>query len=218
MDPATSTRLFVARLIALPAWQTMPPGVAAQTVQQSNFPDRYAATQTDAEQWLATIAVPASTAQCGADGLGTANGHPVPAGKLPVGYEIPATATDQERRAVTFALAQLGKPYVFGATGPDTFDCSGLTMAAWAAAGVQLPHYTVAQYQAGSAIAAPATMAPGDLIFIPGSDGSLNPPNPQHVGMYVGAGYVIEAPQTGDVVKLVPVNQFTPVIGIRHYG
>jgi cell wall-associated NlpC family hydrolase len=91
-------------------------------------------------------------------------------------------------------------------------------MAAWAAAGVALPHYTVAQYQLGTPVAAPSLLTPGDLIFIPGSDGSLNPPNPQHVGMYLGAGLVIEAPQEHDVVKIVPLDGFGPVVGIRHYG
>ena len=142
----------------------------------------------------------------------------MPAGTLPPGFALPLTATDAERRAVTFALAQLGKPYVFGATGPASYDCSGLTMAAWAAAGVHLPHYTVDQYHLGTPVTATMLLAPGDLIFIPGSDGTLNPPNPQHVGMYIGHGDVIEAPQTGDVVKIVPLAQFIPVIGIRHYG
>ena len=81
-------------------------------------------------------------------------------------------------------------------------------MTAWAAAGVDLPHYSLAQYQLGTPVAGPSLLAPGDLIFIPGSDGSLVPPDPQHVGMYLGAGYVIEAPQTGDVVKIVPLHRF----------
>ena len=93
-----------------------------------------------------------------------------------------------------------------GATGPDAYDCSGLTMVAWAAAGVQLPHYTVAQYQLGQPVAAISLLAPGDLIFIPGSDGSLDPPNPQHVGMYLGAGYMIDAPDTGEYVKIQKVS------------
>jgi cell wall-associated NlpC family hydrolase len=218
MDPAAATRLFVTRLLAVPAWQTMAPGVAAQLVQHSAYPARYAAAQPAAQAWLATITSSPSAADCGADGLPPTAAGTIPAGTLPAGYAIPATATDAERRAVTFALAQLGKPYVFGATGPDSYDCSGLTMAAWAAAGVALPHYTVAQYQLGTPVAAPSLLTPGDLIFIPGSDGSLNPPNPQHVGMYLGAGLVIEAPQEHDVVKIVPLDGFGPVVGIRHYG
>jgi peptidoglycan DL-endopeptidase CwlO len=218
MDPAAATRLFVTRLLAVPAWQTMAPGVAAQLVQNSAYPARYTAAQPAAQAWLAAITSSPSLADCGADGLPPTAAGTIPAGSLPAGYTIPSSATDAERRAVTFALAQLGKPYLFGAAGPNTYDCSGLTMAAWAAAGVTLPHYTVAQYQLGTPVAAPSLLAPGDLIFIPGSDGSLVPPNPQHVGMYLGGGLVIEAPQSNDVVKIVPLDGFGPVIGIRRYG
>jgi cell wall-associated NlpC family hydrolase len=230
MDPQASTRLFVQRLLGVPAWATVPPGVAAQAVQVSAFPERYAQNQASAQAWLDVIqgkpgAVsppsspggPTTLGQCGADGLPKVT-SPVDPGKLPPGYTIPANATDSERTAVTFALAQLGKPYVFAAAGPNAYDCSGLTMAAWAAAGVQLTHYTVTQYEAGSPVADASLLSPGNLIFIPGSGGSLVPPNPQHVGMYIGAGYVVEAPQTGDVVKIVPLAAFTPVIGMRHYG
>jgi cell wall-associated NlpC family hydrolase len=89
-------------------------------------------------------------------------------------------------------------------------------MTAWAAAGVTLPHYAAAQWHEGTRVLDPLLLTPGDLIFIPGADGTLNPPNPGHVGMYIGAGYVIEAPQTGDVVKIVPLSGFGPIIGMRH--
>lgn len=216
MNPAASTRLFVMRLFAVPAWQALPLGVAAQTVQVSLYPDRYATTHTSAQAWLRQIASSTAAVSCGGDGLPRSAAGSVKPGSIPAGYRIPTTATDPERRAVTFALAQLGKPYIFGAAGPDTFDCSGLTMAAWAAAGVEIPHYTVAQYQVGAPVAAASLLAPGDLILIPGDDGTLVPPNPQHVGMYIGDSYVIEAPQTGDVVKIVSLAAFTPIIGMRH--
>jgi peptidoglycan DL-endopeptidase CwlO len=226
MDPATSTRLFVGRLMHVPDWQALPTAVAAQAVQVSAYPDRYAAYEAPAEAWLPEIqgspttsgprGTPSTLAQCGSDGLNAAAVGSVPPGALPPGYTIPATATDPERLAVTFALAQLGKPYVFGAAGPDAYDCSGLTMAAWAAAGVALPHYTVGQWKSGTPVPDPALLSPGDLILIPGSDGALNPPNPQHVGMYIGEGYVIESPQTNEVVKLVALATFGPIIGMRH--
>jgi cell wall-associated NlpC family hydrolase len=95
--------------------------------------------------------------------------------------------------AIDTAKAQLGKPYVYAGAGPDTFDCSGLTMFAWAAAGVQLPHSAEAQYQALPHVPMDA-LAPGDLVFFG---------NPiHHVGMYLGGGTMIQAPQTGDVVKI----------------
>ena len=218
MAPATSTRLFINRMLTITAWQTQPPGVVAQAVQDSAFPDRYATNQALAQQVVAHIDSSPQFAQCGSDGLHLPPRSSLPPGALPKGYMIPAAATDAERRAITFALAQLGKPYVFGAAGPDSYDCSGLTMAAWASAGVQLPHYTVAQYKMGTRVPALSLVSPGDLIFIPGSDGTLTPPDPHHVGLYIGRGYVIEAPQTGDVVKIVPLQDFEPVVGVRHYG
>lgn len=119
-------------------------------------------------------------------------------------------------RAVHRVLAQLGKPYVYGTAGPGTYDCSGLTMAAWADSGIQLPHNAAAQAQLGTPVAAPFLLRAGDLVFIPGSDGTMQAPG--HVGMYIGTGLVIEAPQTGDLVKLVPLSSFGPVAAMRHYG
>lgn len=95
--------------------------------------------------------------------------------------------------AVAYARAQLGKPYQWGAAGPNSFDCSGLTMMAWQAGGVSLPHYTAAQY-ANTAHVAIADLQPGDLVFF-GSD-------LHHVGLYVGGGQMIDAPRTGENVKI----------------
>jgi cell wall-associated NlpC family hydrolase len=116
---------------------------------------------------------------------------------------------------VLAAIAELGKPYVFGSVGPDSFDCSGLMLWAWAKAGVTLPHYTGDQSQAGTATGE-ASLAAGDLVLTPGSDGTIA--NPQHVGMYLGAGLVIQAPQTGDVVKVVTYSSFVSggLSALRH--
>jgi cell wall-associated NlpC family hydrolase len=229
MNPAESTRLFIDRLMQIPSWQIQPPGVVAQLVQISAFPDRYAQHETKARAWLGqitgTAALPSkpsasapltTMAGCGADGIPHANVGRIPPGTLPAGYAIPQAATDAERIAVTFALAQLGKPYVFGAAGPDTFDCSGLVMAAWALTGIQLPHYAPSQAELGTPVSSPELLLPGDLVFIPGADGTMQAPG--HVGMYLGQGDIIEAPQTGDVVKIVPLTAFGPVAAMRHYG
>lgn len=226
MDPLAATRTFVQRLMRVPSWLTTPPSIDAQAVEVSAYPGRYAAFEAPARQWLQEIQAGTGTtaatrgrsalAQCGADGLPPAAVGHIPAGSIPAGYTIPPTATEPERIAVTFALAQLGKPYVFGAAGPNAYDCSGLTMAAWAAAGVSLDHYTVSQWHQGTSVFHPTQLSPGDLILIPGADGTLHPPDPQHVGMYIGKGYVIEAPQTGDVVKIVPLTEFGPVVAMRH--
>ena len=109
----------------------------------------------------------------------------------PPGYVVPPGTPPEHAAAVAFALAQLGKPYVWGAAGPGAYDCSGLTMAAWASAGVQLAHYTGAQQEEGVGVTA-ASLTPGDLILVPGSD-SPGPGVAGHVGMYLGDGLVESA-------------------------
>jgi cell wall-associated NlpC family hydrolase len=99
--------------------------------------------------------------------------------------------------AVDQALAQLGTPYVWDAAGPRTFDCSGLTLWAWGHAGVTLKHYTGDQVHEGTRVA-PNQLLPGDLILF---GGKLH-----HVGMYLGAGYMIDAPDTGEYVKIQKVS------------
>ena len=99
--------------------------------------------------------------------------------------------------AIAFARAQLGKPYVYAAAGPDSYDCSGLTMRAWQAGGVSMPHYSGAQYDMFPHVPLDA-LQPGDLVF-------WGPGGSNHVAMYTGGGNVIYAPQTGDVVKEGPL-------------
>ena len=100
--------------------------------------------------------------------------------------------------AVSTALAQVGKPYLWGAAGPNAFDCSGLTMFAWAAAGIQLEHYTVAQLQETYPITQ-AELEPGDLVFY--SPPMDYPIVPGHVAMYIGNGDVVSANSAGTFVQ-----------------
>ena len=102
----------------------------------------------------------------------------------------------QAEQAVAFAYAQLGKPYQWGATGPDSYDCSGLAQAAWAAGGVAIPRDTYEQWAALPHIASSA-IQPGDLLYYDGIG---------HVAMYVGNGYIIDAPQTGMDVQKIPMD------------
>jgi cell wall-associated NlpC family hydrolase len=98
--------------------------------------------------------------------------------------------------AVAEAKRQLGKPYHYGSAGPDSFDCSGLTMWSWShGGGRSLPHSSRAQYSATSRISL-SDIAPGDLLFYGSSVGSIH-----HVGIYVGGGKMIHAPETGEVVS-----------------
>ena len=106
------------------------------------------------------------------------------------------------RAAVRWALAQLGDPYRWGATGPDTFDCSGLTSSAYRAAGVSIPRVSRAQWGAGPHVQL-ANLLPGDLIFY--ADNPSDPGTIHHVGIYIGNGLIVHAPHTGDVVRVASI-------------
>ncbi len=110
----------------------------------------------------------------------------------------PAAVAGRAAQAVAFARAQLGKPYAWGAIGPSSYDCSGLTQAAWRAAGVSLPRTTYAQIGAGHRISRHA-LAPGDLVFFY--------PGVTHVGLYIGGGEMIHAPHPGAPVRVAPVDE-----------
>ena len=107
--------------------------------------------------------------------------------------------------AIAFAYAQLGEPYVWGAAGPDAWDCSGLTMGAWAAAGVYLPHYSVAQYAALQHITM-SELQPGDLVFWRSSS---DPNSIYHVALYIGNNQIIQAPHTGAYVEVSGLYDWT---------
>ena len=99
--------------------------------------------------------------------------------------------------AVRWAYSELGKPYVWGAAGPDSFDCSGLTMYVYGKAGIALPHYTGSQWNVGRHVDR-SELQPGDLVFY---FSDLH-----HVAIYIGNGQVIHAPHTGDVVRIAPLD------------
>jgi cell wall-associated NlpC family hydrolase len=110
--------------------------------------------------------------------------------------------------AVKTACAQIGKRYVWGANGPYTFDCSGLTQYAWGKAGVSLTHYTGAQWEEGVAVSR-ANARPGDLVFFYS--------DLHHMGMYVGNGLMVHAPHSGDVVRMQYISVM-PLAGFRRPG
>ncbi|WP_246060570.1 C40 family peptidase [Nocardioides dongxiaopingii] len=108
--------------------------------------------------------------------------------------------------AVNYAMAQVGDSYVYGAAGPSAFDCSGLTMMAWAQAGVGLPHSSSAQYSSGAKVAVSDLQA-GDLVFY------YSPIS--HVGMYIGNGMIVHAANPGAGVKISPLNEMPYVGAVR---
>ncbi|MEO6703122.1 MAG: NlpC/P60 family protein [Jatrophihabitantaceae bacterium] len=242
-DPVKATKAFLTKLLQVQNWRNQPVTVDAQAVQRSANPTAYAQWQPLAEQltaqlWPAAVAAnpPTSTpgpvsstsssppatspppAVCvGGGGAGTGNnvaGSP----SIPPGLQLTGSAAGNA--AVRFALAQLGKPYVFGASGPDTYDCSGLTMASWATAGIALPHYTVDQLAHGTPVSVNLTDAvSGDLVFIPGSDGT--PGAPGHVGMIAGRTpghlWLVQAPETGIPVETTDATQWAgQIVAVRH--
>ncbi len=109
----------------------------------------------------------------------------------------PPPVSGRAAAVVSYAYAQLGKPYVFGAAGPGVFDCSGLVMMAWAQAGVHLEHSSYIQMNEETVHIPRSALQPGDIVFFEGGG---------HEGLYIGNGNVIHAPHTGDVVKISSID------------
>lgn len=173
-DPVYEINKFYDVLQHVPDWETQRPGDSAQAVERSAFPARY-------HQWenLAVDVI-------------EVHGDDVAAyTKAACEKTLPAVPPSQVAgRAIEFALAQVGKPYVWGGTGPDTFDCSGLMLRAYQSAGVTLPRVAREQYWSG--VQLPVRQAqPGDLLFW-GYDTS-DPDSIHHVAMYLGNGQMVEA-------------------------
>jgi peptidoglycan DL-endopeptidase CwlO len=118
----------------------------------------------------------------------------------------PPAPSGGANQAIAFAKAQIGEPYSWGAAGPGSWDCSGLTMQAWASAGRSLPHWSVGQYQATSHISS-SQLRPGDLLFWGTSSSSSSI---HHVAMYLGGGMMIHAPRTGQDVQIASMYYWIP--------
>ena len=124
-------------------------------------------------------------------------------GPCPVTY-----TNDQGGRAAQKACSLIGKPYVFGAEGPNSFDCSGLTKTAWGSVGVHLEHYTRDQWGEGRPVTRSELKA-GDLVFYYS--------DLHHVGIYVGGNTIVHAPHTGDHVRMAAIDR-GPIAGYRRPG
>jgi peptidoglycan DL-endopeptidase CwlO len=181
-DPVYSTTIFIERLLEVPGWERMPVTVAAQTVQRSAFPDAYAKWEGLAADLVTQLADVADPAGCGRTAV---------------------LAEGVAGTAIAFALGEVGKPYLWGGTGPDRYDCSGLLLRAWQAAGINLPRVSRQQFYAGGHLPV-RQMQPGDLYFL-ATDPS-DPSTIHHVAMYLGNDQIVEAPYTGEFVRVRPMN------------
>ena len=156
-----------------------------------------------AEAALAARPPDSSWPDHGTGGGGDSPSAPTPG---PDPFAVPPPPSGGATQAIRFAMDQLGEPYRWGAAGPGSWDCSGLTMRAWAAAGRALPHYSVAQYSSGVPISV-WQLLPGDLVFwsANGRPGGIH-----HVAMYIGEGQVIHAPRVGRPVEVVSMYYWVP--------
>ncbi|MER6531714.1 C40 family peptidase [Streptomyces sp. NPDC001508] len=223
-DPVHASERFYEALTMVSGWQQMTLAQAAQVVQKSAHPAAYARWEPLATALQKAIAatfpssgqsdeVPSLTG-CALDG---SSFGPVPEGAVPAGYEIPEATDPRARAAITWALQQLGTMYQWGGSctaprGPDPMgrcDCSSLTQQAYAHAGVALTRTTYTQVSDGKAVS-PSRLRPGDLVFSRGSAA-----RPEHVGLYLGEGLVIEAPRTGKPVRITPLKDWAVLAARR---
>jgi cell wall-associated NlpC family hydrolase len=182
-DPTYEVNKFFNVLTSIPHWQQERPGEAAQAVERSAFPLAY-------NNWESLAAFLVQHVGQVADPSGCGGGE---------GRALPAP-TAAAAKAIKFALSELGKPYVWGATGPGAFDCSGLMLRAYQAGGIDLPRVSADQFHAGALL--PVRDArPGDLMFL-----AYNPNDPttiHHVFMYLGDNRIVEAPEPGIPVHVI---------------
>jgi cell wall-associated NlpC family hydrolase len=152
-----------------------------------------------AARQAALAARAAAAAARAAAAAGTAGGSPAGSSQAPSWASGSGASSTQGDIAANWALTQLGKPYQWGGAGPDTYDCSGLTMIAWAHAGVQIAHWT--GYQWGSGPRVPLDqLQRGDLLFF--ATNTSDPNTIHHVGIYIGNGMMVDAPYTGAFVRI----------------
>lgn len=168
LDPRYATGTFYDRLVKVKRWERLPLTQAAQAVQRSGFPGSYAPWEPLAQRVVDALA----------------------------GTCVTLIPGEQITAVIAYAHAQLGKPYVWGAEGPDSFDCSGLTMRAYQAAGNTIPRVAADQWRHGPPIP-PGQEQPGDLAFF-----RMEPDGPGHVGLVIGGGQMIHAPNRRTVVKI----------------
>jgi cell wall-associated NlpC family hydrolase len=237
LDPVHASTTFYEALEQVSGWQSLSVAQAAQAVQKSAFPDAYAkweplatALQKALESLLAppggatptpapSGSAPTGTVRggigggCAPSGDGTDFGV-IPPGSVPAAYTIPTDAPAVVQTAIRWALGQLGTDYQWGGSctdshGPDPMgrcDCSSLMQQSYKAAGVTLSRTTYTQVKEGKPVSVDA-LAPGDLVFTEGTAEV-----PEHVGMFIGSGLIVNAPHTGAVVDINTLADWRPDI------
>jgi cell wall-associated NlpC family hydrolase len=204
-DPSHAAELFYRALLKVPDWQHRQLTVAAQAVQRGAYPHAYATWEPDATILAATIDT----------------NDAMPPGPSTTDTGCPARTPDPARdtpdavaTAITWAVDQLGTPYHFGGNctnphGNDPThhcDCSSLVQQAYAAAHIPLPRTAAEQSKTGTPVPDLAHANPGDLLFVPGADGT--PAAPGHVGIYLGDNLVLDAPHEGATVHIGPIGTY----------
>ncbi|MCZ4101302.1 hypothetical protein G3I60_40015 [Streptomyces sp. SID13666] len=231
-DPVYASEQFYQHLLKVKGWQQLTVTQAAQAVQASGYPDAYAQWESLATALQTAVAKTfpnagngtqpdkskdpeAATTGCPPPADGSGFGR-IPEGSVPKGYKILLDADPKARKAIEWAMFQLGTLYQWGGSctdshGPDPMgrcDCSSLMQQAYARTGIHLPRTTYDQVNEGKAVA-PSQLRPGDLIFARGTAA-----RPEHVGMFLGAGLVIEAPRTTKPVRITPIKDWA-ILAVR---
>ena len=212
-DPTYAAGKFYDKLLTVAGWQTMPLTEAAQAVQRSAYPEAYAKW----EQPATTLVIHLVSTLWGPGGGPSAAATPMcqtgtDAATLPADVTLPADTPPAVATAIAWALAQLGTPYSFGGdctaahSGDPAHqcDCSSLMQMAYRAAGIGIPRIAADQSRIGTPVSGLDQIRPGDLLFIPGAGGSAS--NPGHVSMALGQGLLVQAPSTGQLVKISNVS------------
>lgn len=230
-DPVHASTKFYEGLFQVSGWESMTVTQAAQAVQASGFPDAYAKWEPLATALQRAIAKatpqkgtskndkgkdtklepPADGCESGDDG---AEFGPIPPGSVPKGYKIPADTPKSVEKAIRWGLGALGTPYQWGGECSDPHgqdpmgrcDCSSLMQASYKAGGVRITRTTYDQVREGKAVNVD-TLKPGDLLFTRGTTAV-----PEHVGMFIGGGLILQAPKTGDVIKMSTLADWRPDI------
>jgi cell wall-associated NlpC family hydrolase len=191
-DPGYATAQFVASLTNLPDWSKLSAPAAAAAALRTGPPGDYAPYAAAAARLTSAFDTMANA--CARDDALPSN-LPIADVGLPKDFALPADTPAPVATAIAFALSKVGMWYQWGGVGNPSYDCSGLLQMAYKAGGVSISRTTFDQVNDGTPVYSLSALHPGDLLFIAGSDGSAS--SPGHVGMYVGEGYLVQAPHTG---------------------